>query len=104
MYFAVITARPKPGTPESKKYSTAAIACWINFEEPVEARRRALAFINTSAWRPLKVLEESIINDDHYPPDSPSREYYEQCLIDDEVCVIYTAPGRPSRKTKSIRR
>jgi hypothetical protein len=92
MYFCVLEAEPIAGTTAAQKYAAAAIACWINTDDRTFGKRRAIEMVEKVGWRAQSTTDEKLIDDDFYPSDSPSREYYEQALIDDEVFIIYTCP------------
>ncbi len=92
MYFAVLAAVPKGGTPASTQYAGARIACWIDLVDIVAARKRAVSLAESSGWHTTGFEDERIISAEDCPSRQDGMKYFTQALTDGEVCVIYTFP------------
>lgn len=92
MYFCVLDAEPIAGTAAAQNYAGASIACWINTDDLTLGKKRATAGVENAGWSVTAVSGEKLIEADFYSSDSPSREFYDQALIDNEVFIIYTCP------------
>jgi hypothetical protein len=96
MYFASIEASPQKGTDASSRYGGAQVACWINTDDWVDARKRAIALIERSGWRVVSVQEEKTISSGTYSPGDEGLRYFNQAITDGEVCAIHTYPKENS--------
>ena len=98
MYFVVIEAEPSKDSEASLKYGGAHVACWANVDDGTIARRIACSLVVKSGWRVRKVVELKRISADVYSPGDDGLEYFNQALIDHEVCVFYTFPREDKKR------
>jgi hypothetical protein len=98
MYFAVIEATPKRQTEAFVRYGGSHVACWINSTNRAEARKKAIALIEGGDWLVKRVKEEKLISARIYSSRADGLKYFNQALIDGEVCVIYTYPRAKRRR------
>jgi hypothetical protein len=99
MYFAVIEASPKHGTDAFNRYEGAHIACWINTAELAAGRKQAISLVGRSGWFVKAVKEERILSAEDCPRREGGMQYFNQALVDGEVCVIYTFPHADSQNS-----
>lgn len=97
MYFLIYNAIPNKGTDDSKKYSSANVACWINTRDRELAGRKSRRMVEQRGWT-IDGLEEEHPLTRRMAEASTGLQYYEQALIDGEVLVFVTAPSRLARK------
>jgi len=103
MYFAIIEARPVKRTPGFDRYAGAQVACWVKTLDPTAGLRRAKNLIQQAGWSVVDIIEEKIVSSEIYSEDHEFRKYFEQALIDEEVCVIITYPKTPDHDGEPLR-
>lgn len=91
MFFMIYSAHPNDGSEERSKYGGAAVACWINVDNPDLARAKAQQMIREEGWT-VDGLEEEYPITREMAETSEGLEYYEQALIDRQVIVFFTYP------------
>lgn len=65
-------------------------SCWIVDDSEETARQKATAIIESQGYEIVKIDEPYEITRDDYADVDEHRQYYEQALLDSEVCVLYT--------------
>jgi hypothetical protein len=102
MYFTIIEVIPEKESSAYSKYAGAHIACWINLAKSKEANQKAIELIVRSGWSIVKVIEEKEVFADSYSLEDDGLEYFEQALIDGEVCVVHTFPKRVIKRKRRL--
>jgi hypothetical protein len=92
MRFLIYTAHPNKRTDASRKYAGADVACWINSDDRLEARRKARHLIEMQGWIVDRLEEERPIARGDYAESSDGLQHFEQAQIDGEVAVFFTSP------------
>ncbi len=65
-------------------------SCWIADDSCASAQLRAQCLIESQGYLVVAFPECYEVSADAYADDQMGLEYYEQALLDDEVCVLYT--------------
>ncbi|MCL4743256.1 MAG: hypothetical protein KJZ54_13760 [Phycisphaerales bacterium] len=92
MYLVEIHAVPEP-THDDGTVGGAYVVCWIEAPDLDDAVRRARAEIVDAGWRPGELRRGHVTTREEYTGDNDGQlEYFEQALIDKEVCVFYSYP------------
>jgi hypothetical protein len=85
-------AHPAQGSPEAEEVEGAYINAWIVEPDFESADRVATAMILENQWVIESVHDWSEVDAETYSVDPTGREYYEQAVIDKQVCVYHTWP------------
>lgn len=75
-----------------QEFGNAYVNCWIEAPDLGEAVCRALAEVEGAGWHPDEICRGFLTTREAYTGDDDGLEYFEQALIDKEVCVFYTYP------------
>lgn len=100
MYFAVFEVVPNPSSEAAGKRDGGHAACWVNSTDWKAAKTRASMLLSRSGWAVGKIVEEKEVSAEAYASDDPAREYFEQAIMDDEVCVVFTFRNAEERAKK----
>lgn len=92
MYFTIVEAIPEKASEAFDKYGGAHVACWINSDDWNKAQGKAIALVLNSGWHVKKIVEEKSVSPESYSSSDEAVKYFEQALVDGEVCVFYTFP------------
>ena len=98
MYFIVTEVRPVEGSAVAAKYSEGAVSCWVRTDAFEFALERGRKFIEESGqWSVVRTIECFLVSEEDYEPDDPYLKYFQQAIVDEEVCVIYAVPREESQ-------
>lgn len=64
-------------------------SCWIVDDSEETARQKAKAIMESQGYEIVEIDEPYEITREHYFDDDDGLQYYEQALLDSEVCVLY---------------
>jgi hypothetical protein len=92
MYFIIVEATLKTDSEDRGRYGGARVACWIDVTDAKTARDAANRLVAQAGWLPTTTIEARVIGRDDYAVTDDGLKYYEQALVDHEVCVFYTFP------------
>jgi hypothetical protein len=92
MYFVEIHAVPEPDHPDAEAVGGAYINCWIEATDLDDAVSRGRAEIIDAGWQPGELRRAYQTTRDDYTGEDDGLEYFEQALIDKEVCVFHCYP------------
>lgn len=101
MYFVMLEASPKPTNSAYGKTDGAFAAMFVN--EPIQAAAEAaaMAFVEENGWDVIELSEAYPVELDQYPLGDPSRDKFEQALLDGVVATFNTWPvGAPDEETE----
>lgn len=82
-----------------QEYGGAYVNCWIEAPDLGDAVCRALAAIQSAGWTPDEIHRGFQTTREAYTGDGDGLEYFEQALIDKEVCVFHTYPVEDAADT-----
>lgn len=91
MYLVEIHALPGPDA-ALREFGGAYVNCWIEAPDLGEAVRRALAEVQDAGWDPQEVQHGALSSREDYTGEDDGLAYFEQALIDKEVCVFHIYP------------
>jgi hypothetical protein len=91
MYFVEIHAVPEP-IHDDGTVGGAYVTCWIEASDLDDAVRRAHVEIKDAGWQPGELRRGYLTTRNDYTDDDDGLEYFEQALIDKEVCVFHCYP------------
>jgi hypothetical protein len=89
MHFFVIEAHPKTSNELYGKVDGAFVSCWANNPLRDVAEAEARAFIEQNGWNADELDTAEWVEDDDYPIDKLTREYFEQAKTDGLVVVFH---------------
>jgi len=92
VYFLVFEAHPNPAHPDYGRVDGAFAAVFVNESIPSAAEAAARAFIEEAGWDVAELNESHPVELDSFPADHPSRERFEQALIDGIVVTFNQWP------------
>ncbi|OAB63283.1 hypothetical protein AY599_06670 [Leptolyngbya valderiana BDU 20041] len=93
MYLIELHALPGPAA-LLEDVGGAYVNCWIEAADLGQAVSRAIAEVEGGGWTPDVVRHGAIITrEDYAGDDDDGLEYFEQALIDKEVCVFHLYPA-----------
>jgi len=92
MFMIQFQAIPKADSPEAQEVGGAFVNCWIEAPDLDAAVGKAKHEITDQGWEPLELRQAEETTRDDYTDDHEGLEYFEQALIDKEVCVFHCYP------------
>jgi|KBSMisStaDraftv2_1062788.scaffolds.fasta_scaffold429358_2 hypothetical protein len=92
MFFVQFEATPRRNARTSPDAAGALVNCWIERPTLQKAIEASQALVQAEGWIVDEPNEAYRVDISDYPPGAEGREYFEQALIDQEVCVFYAFP------------
>ena len=102
MYFLTFEAHPKPTHPDYGTVDGAFASVFVNESVAGAAETVAREFIEENGWDVAELDQSYPVELESYPPGDPSRQHFEQALIDGIVVTFHQWPvGAPDDDEES---
>jgi len=101
VHFLVFEAHPKPAHVDYGRVDGAFVSVFVNEPVPAAAEAAARTFIEEAGWDVAQLDQSYPIELESFPVGDPSRERFEQALIDGIVVTFNRWPvGAPDEDSK----
>lgn len=90
MFFIQLRVRPAENSPNAVEYGGAYANCWVQREVLSDAMAAAIDLVHDAGWQAETVEEERQVFREEFNGDG--LEYFDQAVLDNEVCVFHTWP------------
>lgn len=91
MFFVEMHAVPGPGQADVN-VGGAYVNCWIKATDEDDAVGRARAQISDAGWKPVEFRRAHTTRRADYTGQDEGLQYFEQALLEKEVCVFHCYP------------